>query len=444
MKSFPDKFIWGSATAAYQVEGAFDEDGKGMSIWDQFCRIPGHIERGETGDRACDQYHRYREDIALMTRLGLKAYRFSVSWPRIIPQGRGAVNAKGLDYYDRLVDALLEAGITPFVTLYHWDLPTPLETIDGGWPNRQLANDFAEYATIVAKRLGDRAPYFMTFNEPWPICFMGYGSGKHAPGRTEAKATFAAAYTLNLAHGLAYDAIKGIAPSALVGLTQVAFNFVSLTRNPEDNALLDYADALHNGIFMDPVVFGAYPESVIAREGSNVPEIRPDDLKTMNRYDFIGLQYYCDQFLLKDAAQPVSLDPATYPFFEYTEMGWPVTPMGFYDQIMRYANHYRIDKIFITENGSAWQDVLAHDGRIRDEKRIDYLKRHVREVHRAISDGAKVDGYFAWSFLDNFEWALGYRPRFGLVYVDYPTQMRYIKDSGYAYRDIIRQNGLAD
>lgn len=443
MTTFPKDFVWGTATASYQVEGAWDEDGKGESIWDRFSHTPGNVERFENGDIACDQYHRYLDDIQLMKTIGVAAYRFSMSWPRIVPQGKGASNSKGLDYYDRLVDGLLKAGIQPFVTLYHWDLPQPLQD-EGGWPERALTDYFAEYARIAAERLGDRVRHWMTFNEPWPIAFMGYRDGTHAPGIREPKQAYHAAYHLMLAHGKAYDAIKSAAPSAEVGMTKVAFNFLSFDRAGNAEALVEAANARNNDIFVEPVVSGTYPRHVVETCGQWLPDIRPDDLKQMNRYDFMGLQYYHDHILMGGDLEAHPLGPQRLPFFDYTEMGWPVTPVGIHDQLMHWTNHYGIKKIYITENGSAWPDVLGHDGRVHDDKRVDYLNRHVEQVARAVADGAPVKGYFAWSFLDNFEWSLGYRPRFGLVYVDYATQKRYIKDSGYRYGEIIRHNGMPD
>ncbi len=442
MNQFPEDFIWGTATAAYQVEGAWNEDGRGESIWDRFSHTPGNIEREETGDVACDQYHRYPQDIAMMKALGIRAYRFSISWPRIFPAGTGSPNPAGLDHYDRLVDALLAAGIEPFVTLYHWDLPQALQDA-GGWPERALADHFADYARETAKRLGDRVTRWMTFNEPWPICFLGYRDGIHAPGIRDPRAAHAAAYTLCLAHGKAYDAIKAVAPSAEVGITEVAFNFVSLDRHGRAEAQVRVADALNNDLFIEPIVSGTYPELVAERFPELTPPVDPADLKIMNRYDFMGLQYYCDQFITEPVGAAFPPQPRL-PYLRYTEMGWPVTPLGLYEQIMRWTRHYKIENIYITENGSAWPDVLGPSGQVRDDDRIDYLERHVAMVHRALREGAPVRGYFAWSFMDNFEWRFGYRPRFGLVYVDYPTGRRFIKDSGFRFRDIIRAGGLAD
>jgi beta-glucosidase len=442
MKLFPKDFVWGAATAAYQVEGAWQEDGKGESIWDRFSHTPGNIDRGDTGDVACDQYHRYPEDIALMQRCGIPTYRFSISWPRIFPEGKGTVNPQGLDHYSRLVDALLQAGIAPWVTLYHWDLPQALED-QGGWPCRAVTDYFAEYAAAVAARLGDRVKHWMTINEPWVISKLGYREGVLAPGVRDTKKAFQTAYHLILAHGKAYDAIKAHAPAAKVGITNASQTYANLTCDDDSQALIEYAFAEDNAIFLDPVVRGAYPQVVLDRLGADAPQVRPDDLAVMNRYDFLGVQYYFDNLVAHGQRDP--LDIRTRPAcFDYTEMGWPVTPRGLYGHLMLLANDYRVKEIVVTENGSAWHDVLGPDGAVRDVQRQQYLKAHLRQVHRAIESGAPVTGYIAWSLLDNFEWARGYRPRFGLIAVDYPTQRRYIKDSGYLFRDIIAANGFEE
>lgn len=436
MKTFPPDFVWGTATAAYQVEGAWNEDGKGESVWDRFAHTPGKVERGENGDLAADQYHRYPDDIRLMQELGLQAYRFSVSWPRIFPRGSGDLNPPGLDYYERLVDALLEAGIEPWLTLYHWDLPQALQD-QGGWPARVTVERFAEYAHTVSARLGDRVRNWMTFNEPWAFCFLGYRTGSHAPGITDPRQAFQAAYHALLAHGLAYAAIKSNVPQARVGITNVSANPLPLGRDAAMAERVAYYHAENNRVFLDPVLKGEYPQVVLERLGSQAPDVHPADLQTMQRCDFLGVQYYNDHLIL-----PEGVPQERYKFFDYTEMGWPVTPVGLYDHLAMLKREYPPVEIVITENGSAWPDVLDPDGRVRDHQRQDYLRKHLAQVHRAIQDGVPVSGYFYWSLLDNFEWALGYRPRFGLLYVDYASQERYIKDSGYLYRDIIAANGL--
>jgi len=442
MKTFPKDFVWGTATAAYQVEGAWNEDGKGESIWDRFSHTPGKVERGDNGDVACDQYHRYAEDFQLMQQLGLKNYRFSLSWPRIYPQGKGAINQKGLDHYSRLVDSLLAAGITPWVTLYHWDLPQTLED-EGGWPARATTDHFAQYADIVSKHLGDRVKNWMTINEPGVVAFLGYLTGDHAPGLKDEKKALQAAYNLILAHGKAYAAIKANHATTKVGLTNATQNTYPLVRDESVAAQAALADAQMNGIFLEPMYKGTYPQIVLDDAGDKAPEITPDDLKVMNHIDFVGVQYYTDT-LIGPKGLMFGATGSGYNFFDYTEMGWAVTPLGLYDVLMNVKNQYGAKEIYVTENGSAWQDVLAPDCRINDPKRQDYLVRHLAMVHRAIQEGSPIKGYFAWSFMDNFEWAYGYRPRFGLVYTEFASQKRYVKDSGYLYKQIIKANALED
>jgi beta-glucosidase len=442
MKTFPANFVWGTATAAYQVEGAWNEDGKGESIWDRFSHTPGNVERGDTGDIACDQYHRYPEDIQMMQSMGIKNYRLSISWPRIYPTGKGAINQKGLDHYSKLVDALLAAGITPWITLYHWDLPQVLQD-EGGWPNRALTDYFAEYAGTVSKHLGDRVTNWMTFNEPLVSAFNGYLDGQHAPGIRDEKQAHHAAYHLILAHGKGYNAIKANFPNAKVGITNASQNISTLVRDGSRWERAEYAEALQNGIYLEPVLKGTYPQIVLDKIGKNAAPVTPDDLKVMHRTDFVGLQFYADHLVVPENITG-GMRGTQHSFFDYTEMGWPVTPVGLYEHAMTLKNRYGAKEIVITENGSAWQDTLGPDKRIRDVKRQDYLLKHVDATHRAIQDGAPITGYFAWSFMDNFEWGFGYRPRFGLVYTEYASQARYIKDSGYMFRDIIADNGLRD
>ncbi len=433
---FPENFVWGAATAAYQVEGAPFEDGKGESIWDRFSHVPGNVENDETGDVACDQYHRYPEDIQLMKQLNLQAYRFSISWPRILPQGIGAVNAKGLDHYDRLVDALLDAGIEPWVTLYHWDLPQALQD-RGGWPNRDIADWFTDYAVVMAERLGDRVENWMTMNEPWVCCYGGYRYGKVAPGIQDMKQALAAAYHFNLAHGRAYRAMKQVNSHLKIGITHATQQHRPLDDKLESLALAEFLWEENNGVFLEPVLSGSYPQAIIDRYPEEVPTLGKTDLEEMNCYDFIGLQYYTDN-LIRDGR----IVTEKLPEFEYTEMGWPITPDGFHTNIMEYVRRYNPKELVITENGSAWADEPDDDGRIRDGARSLYLLDHLKQVVRAIQDGAPLTGYLAWSFIDNYEWSCGYRPRFGLVYNDYETQKRTIKDSGRLFAEIIESNGM--
>ena len=436
MIKFPKNFVWGAATAAYQVEGAAFEDGKGPSIWDVFSHVPGNTEDYATGDVACDQYHRYPEDIKLMQKIGLQAYRFSISWPRIYPEGTGAINAKGLDHYDRLVDALLDAGIDPWVTLYHWDLPQALHE-RGGWVNRNSADWFTDYAVTMAERLGDRVTNWMTMNEVWVCAYHGYWHGGMAPGIKDHKQALAAAYNFNLAHGRAYKAMKAVSPNLKIGITHATQQHRPLDDKPESLALAEFLWEENNGVFMEPILSGSYPQAIIDRYPDDVPMIGNDDLVEMNNYDFIGLQYYTDNLILNGELVGTKL-----PEFDYTEMGWAITPDGFYNNIMEYVRRYNPKELAVTENGMALADALDADGRVRDVRRQDYFKSHLEAVHRAIQDGAPLIGYLAWSFMDNYEWACGYRPRFGIVYNDYETQTRTIKDSGHLFGEIIRSNGF--
>ncbi len=376
-----------------------------------------------------------------MRALGLQVYRFSLSWPRILPQGVGAVNPKGLDHYDRVIDVLLKAGIQPWITLYHWDLPQALQD-RGGWPERFIIDAFAEYADVVSRRYGDRVKHWMTLDEPWVIAEMGHEMGLFAPGLRDPRLCLRAAYHLLLAHGRAYSVIKSNTPEAQVGITQVTMGFFNLGRDEETLQIEKLAHAKINGLYWEPVLRGTIPETLFSKVEEAVGVVSADDLRAMNQYDFFGIQYYNDMIIDPKSPHPLRLPHMRYPFYDYTEMDWPVTPRGIYDVIMRLWREYGAKRLIITENGSAWPDVLSHDGRVRDEKRQRYLKDHLAMVHKALQEGAPVYGYITWSLLDNFEWNKGYRPRFGLVYVDYPTQKRYIKDSGYLYRDIIAANGF--
>jgi beta-glucosidase len=433
---FPENFTWGAATAAYQVEGAAFEDGKGESIWDVYSHVPGNIEDDATGDVACDQDHRYPGDIRLMQEMELQAYRFSISWPRIYPQGTGTINEKGLDHYDRLVDALLEAGIDPWITLYHWDLPQTLHE-RGGWPNREIADWFADYAVTMAERLGDRVQHWMTMNEPWVCSYMGYRDGTMAPGIRDLRQALAAAYHFNLAHGRAYNAMKAVNSDLKIGITHATQQHRPLDDEPESLALAEFLWQENNGVFLEPVLAGSYPQAIIDKYPDAVPDIGRADLAEMNNYDFIGLQYYTDNLIRNGELVGTKL-----PEFDYTEMGWAITPDGFYNNIMEYVRRYDPKELVITENGMALADKVDPDGRVRDVRRQDYFKAHLSAMHRAIQGGAPLTGYLAWSFMDNYEWTSGYRPRFGIVHNDYPTQTRTIKDSGYMFADIIRENGF--
>ncbi len=439
---FPDGFVWGTATSAYQIEGAWDEDGRKPSIWDTFCRQPGRIRDGSSGDVAADHYHRWAEDVALMASLGLKAYRFSVAWPRVIPDGSGAVNPAGLDFYDRLVDALLERGIEPFVTLYHWDLPQTLQE-RGGWLNRDTARVFADYAHVVAARLGDRVRTWITHNEPWVTAFVGYFLGEHAPGMQDPLATFRATHHLLLSHGYAVEALRAAAHLPLrVGITLNLSPVHPASDAEADRQAADRFDGLLNRLFLDPLLKGSYPQDLQPLIGSLLP-VEPGDLERIAAsLDFVGVNYYTRTVIRHDPALPVlELGQVQPAGSEYSQM-WEIYPAGMYELLMRVWRDYRPADIFITENGIPVPDGLDFDGRVRDGRRITYLRDHLIQAHRAIQDGAPVRGYFHWSLLDNFEWAYGYTMRFGLIYVDYATQKRTVKDSGHWYAAVVRENGV--
>ena len=438
---FPSEFLWGAATSAYQIEGATDEDGRGASIWDTFSATPGKVANGDTGAIACDYYHRYGQDIALMRELGLNAFRFSIAWPRIVPDGRGRVNEPGLDFYDRLVDELLAAGIRPFVTLYHWDLPQALEDA-GGWPERSTAEAFAEYVELVARRLGDRVRNWVTHNEPYCSSWLGYAVGAHAPGRTDKAAAIPAAHHVLLSHGLAVDVLRRESPDAQVGITLDSWPVYPLSDDPRDVEAAWEADGFRNRLFFDPVLGGSYPEDVLERLPTT-PPIRDGDLATIAApIDFVGLNNYSRSIVAANGDGgprnvPVTAAPTT-------AMGWEVYPHGIYEVLARLHREYGVGSLYVTENGAAFPDIRGHDGRIDDPERIDYLAQYLGAVARAIADGVPVHGYFVWSLLDNFEWSHGYSKRFGLLYVDYPTLERIPKSSFYWYRDLIGAGRLPE
>jgi beta-glucosidase len=432
--AFPPGFLWGTGTAAYQIEGATREGGRGESIWDRFCATPGKVRNGECGAIACDFYHRYRSDVALMAELGVNAFRFSVAWPRVIPSGRGPVNAAGLDFYDRLVDELLAHEITPVATLYHWDLPVALEDA-GGWPNRDTVDAFAAYAEAVADRLGDRVGAWITQNEPWVIAWLGYGYGVHAPGRTSAADAIAAAHHVLLAHGVAARILRDASPSSRVGVTVDLEPAVPASAAAEDAAAAHAFDGERNRWFLDPVLRGSYPEDVLERFAPNLPPVRDGDLDTIAApIDFLGVNFYSRRVVASDGDgwRSVRQDASAH-----TGMDWEVCPSALTDLLVRLRDDYDPPAIMITENGAAFDDVRGHDGSVRDPERLAYVADHVRAVERAVAVGVPVEGYFVWSLLDNFEWALGYAKRFGLVYVDYPTLERIPKSSFAWYRSFL-------
>ncbi|MFI8327236.1 GH1 family beta-glucosidase [Streptomyces sp. NPDC085529] len=449
---FPEGFRWGTATAAYQIEGAATEDGRTPSIWDTFSRTPGKVRNGDTGDIAADHYHRVHEDVALMRELGVTDYRFSVAWPRVQPTGRGPALQKGLDFYRRLCDELRDAGIRPVATLYHWDLPQELEDA-GGWPRRETAARFAEYAGIVADGLGDRVATWTTLNEPWCAAFLGYGNGVHAPGRTDDAAALRAAHHLNLAHGWAVGALRERLPAgAEVSLTLNLHVVRALTESAEDRDAARRIDAVANRVFLDPVFRGRLPEDLV-RDTAGVTDwafVRDGDLAAIAApIDSLGLNYYSPTVVAAGSSESpspwagaerhVRFLPAPGP---RTAMDWPVDADGLYELLTRLRDELPDVPLVITENGAAYDDYADPSGQVRDPERVAYLHGHLAAVRRAIEDGADVRGYFLWSLLDNFEWAFGYSKRFGIVHVDFASQRRTLKDSARWYADVIARGGL--
>ncbi|WP_024287749.1 GH1 family beta-glucosidase [Cellulomonas sp. KRMCY2] len=463
-RTFPHDFVWGAATASYQIEGAVDEDGRGPSIWDTFAATPGRVLDGHTGTVAADHYHRTAADIAMMRELGLDAYRFSLAWPRIQPIGSGAFNQKGLDFYSTLIDDLLEAGIDPVVTMYHWDLPQALEDA-GGWPNRETALRFGDYAAKIVETYADRVTVWTTLNEPWCSAYLGYGSGVHAPGRTDGADALAALHHLNLAHGLGGRAVRDI----LGDTSQLSLTLnlhVARPDDPESAGDLNAArkiDALANRGFLNPVLDGYYPPDLIedTKEVTDWSFVKPGDLEiTHTGLDVLGVNFYSTQRVrtytgdharvMADghgnaAASPwIAADDVEFLVQPgpYTQMGWNVDPTGMTELLVRLSRTYPDLPMMITENGASFADEVAPDGRVHDVERVSYLARHLDAVGQAMDAGADVRGYFVWSLMDNFEWAYGFHRRFGIVRVDYETLERTWKDSAYWYRELLRTDVL--
>jgi beta-glucosidase len=438
--SFPADFVWGAATASFQIEGATHEDGRGESVWDRFCATPGKVRGGDTGEIACDFYHRYPDDIRLMKELGLDAFRFSIAWPRVLPEGRGAVNEAGLDFYDRLVDDLLANGIEPFATLFHWDSPQALED-KGGWRERSTAEAYAEYAEVVVSRLGDRVRHWITHNEPWVYAWIGHAWGLHAPGRKSEADAVAVAHHLLLSHGWVVQAIRRAAPDARVGITLNLSHIYPATDSPEDEAAAYQRDGQDNRWFLDPIFRGSYPADLLERNELVAPHVRDGDLEIASApIDFLGVNNYSRFIVAAGASGPENV---ANPDAQHTDMGWEVYPDGLHDVLVRVARDYEPAAIYITENGAAFPDVRVHDGAVHDIERTAYLESYIAAVGRAIAAGAPVKGYFVWSLLDNFEWGFGYSKRFGIVYIDFPTLERVPKDSFYWYRDLIESRPAA-
>ena len=440
---FPQGFVWGTATASYQIEGAWNEDGKGESIWDRFSHTPGKVQDGDTGDVACDHYHRWEADLDLLKKLGLKAYRFSVAWPRVLPNGRGETNQFGLDFYNKLVDRLLKLNIEPYVTLYHWDLPQKLQDT-GGWVSRPVVDAFVEYADIVSRSLGDRVKNWITLNEPWVSAFVGYRDGRHAPGHTDMHEALAASHHLLLSHGLAVPVIRRNCPNANVGITLNLTPQVPASPSVSDRDAANWVDGYINRFFLDPLVGRGYPQDMVNDYGDEMAFVQAADMDVISvPIDFLGINYYTRNIVRSEKISEAENAPRTkVRGGEITEMGWEVYPAGLYKILGRLHFDYDFPAIHITENGAAFNDQVSTDGEVHDPARLSYLKRHLEQVHRAIEAGVPVKGYFAWSLMDNFEWGFGYSKRFGLIYVDYETQQRIFKSSAKWYQRVVEQNAV--
>ena len=435
------EFVWGVATSSYQIEGAANEGGRGQSIWDTFCKVPGKVANFDNGDIACDHYHRYKEDLDLMKWMGVKAYRFSVAWPRVIPDGVGRVNEMGLDFYDRLIDSLLEREIAPWLTMYHWDLPEALQ-LRGGWNNREVVEWFGEYAEVLTSRFGDRVKNWMTLNEPLCSAWLGHLYGDMAPGIKDLQTALNVSHNLLMSHGLACQIIRSNVSEASVGIVINVTPAVPATDSQEDSNAAQLADGFDNRWFLDPVFGRTYPADVIDTLGAS-PEIHSGDMKLIAQdLDFLGVNFYFRQTVAADQnSKPLPIRSVNRENVKRTAMNWEVHPQAFEEILLRISKEYSPKAIYITENGSAWNDEVIN-GEIIDDERIDYLARHLDVMRSAKNQGAPILGYFAWSFLDNFEWAYGYEKRFGLIYVDYKTQKRTPKKSAFFYRQLLL-NGTA-
>jgi beta-glucosidase len=460
-ETFPAGFIWGAATSSYQVEGAWDEDGKGESIWDRFSHTPGNVRNGDTGDVACDHYHRWREDLALMEEIGLQAYRFSMAWPRWLPEGRGTVNQAGLAFYDRLVDGLLEVGIEPFVTLYHWDLPQALQD-RGGWPARATAEAFVEYADLASRVLGDRVRHWITLNEPYVSAFVGHLEGRHAPGHSDLDEALAAAHHLLLAHGWAVPVIRRNSPRApacgesvlsedegkcpTIGIVLNLHPQTPASSSAADRAAAWRQDGVINRWFLDPLAARGYPANIVQHYGRALDCVQPGDMETIaTPIDFLGVNYYTRGIARSSVAPESENAPRTvFPGAEHTEMGWEVYPEGLYQMLGRLHFDYRFRSLYVTESGAAYPDRIGPDGKVHDQSRVAYLRAHFAEAAQAIASGIPLQGYFVWSLMDNFEWAHGYSKRFGLIYVDFRTKDRILKASAEWYRRVVAANAVVD
>jgi beta-glucosidase len=441
---FPENFLWGTATCAYQIEGAVNEDGRGESIWDVFSHTPEKIHNNDNGDVACDHYHRWQEDIQLMKSLGFKSYRFSIAWPRILPEGRGKINQPGLDFYNRLIDGLLEAGIQPLATLYHWDLPTALE---GAWLNRSTVDAFAEYSGLAARHFGDRVKMWFTINEPWCASHLSYTIGEQAPGLKDRSKGILAAHHVLLAHGVAVKELRKAVHNAQIG---IVLNMSPIHNDPDAPISEDRVRFMDGELirwFADPIYGRGYPKDILedyvrmgALESAEPDFIRPGDMDLIaQETDLLGINYYTRMFV-SSKSEGVHSENRDVP---KTDMGWELYPQGLYEILERVNRVYQPRQLMVTENGASYADGPDENGRVPDQRRIDYLQTHIYQIWQAIQAGIPVTGYLVWSLMDNFEWARGYSQRFGIIHVDYKTQKRTVKDSAQWYRDVIKRNGLS-
>lgn len=449
MTTFPDDFLWGAATSSYQIEGAHREDGRSECIWDRYARTSGRIDDGTDGSVACDHYHRWRDDVANMKWLGLDAYRFSVSWARILPEGRGTPNQAGIDWYARLIDHLLESGIEPMLTLYHWDMPQVLEDT-GGWPERDIVDAFVEYADVMSRAVGDRVTNWVTHNEPWCIGWLGYALGTQAPGRERPADAIRAFHHLLLSHGRAVPVIRGNSPGARVGIVNMHMPCYPASQSRWDREAARLVDGRFNRWFLDPLFGRGYPKDVIeayAKQGHldpTMPFVQDGDLETIaTPTDFYGMNMYSRSVSRSEAVpESENLPVEIVADGPRTDMGWEVYPDGLYDMLMRLREDYPIESLYITENGAAYPQGPLEDGTIPDHDRVEYFRTHLAAAQRAIEHGVPLKGYFAWSLMDNYEWAFGFTKRFGLFWVDYATMDRSPKDSAHYYRGVIARGGL--
>lgn len=437
-RAFPEGFLWGGAAASYQIEGGVHEGGRGPSVWDTFAHTPGNVEDGATGDVACDHYHRYRDDVRLMADLGFHSYRFSIAWPRIQPTGRGKPNAEGVAFYDRLLDSLLEAGIVPAATLFHWDYPQALEDL-GGWAHDDAHYWFGDYAEHCYRAFGDRIKLWITINEPWCYAFLGNGIGHHAPGKKDFKLAYDVGHGLLLGHGESVTRFRSWVPDGQIGITTNHTSVRPHTDSAEDQAAAERFHAFMNGWFLDPVYFGDYPE--LLKEVAPLKAFTPEQSASVSQStDFMGLNFYTGAVIRHDPSSP-----SGYAHVDTgrpkTEMGWEVMPEAFTDVLVMSQRKWNPPRILVTENGAAYNDILEGD-RVHDHDRVKYLHLYLNAMRDAIDQGVKVEGYYVWSVMDNFEWAFGYNRRFGITYVDYTTQRRIPKDSAYFYRNVIASNAV--